>query len=251
MAKGKFTRKQLRQPDEFITFSNRAWLWLVVNATRVIVMAAVTVVLVVAAGVWMYFHHQKQEERTAALSHGLDIYSQLLFAGAEKGEVREAESPGGVPHFTTARDKASAAESAFTAVADKDSTCEIGELALLMRANARFDLGKIDEAIADFVRYFDRVRDAESPFRMGALEGLVYAYEAKRDWGKALDTALKLPQEGEDRFVGLLHQARILAAKGDRKEAKQRYQQIIDKAESQELIDIAGQRLASLDPPVR
>ena len=52
MAKRKYTRKQLRQPDEFISISMKVWEAVSDNASRVIV--ALLVAMVIVAGVWTW-----------------------------------------------------------------------------------------------------------------------------------------------------------------------------------------------------
>ena len=62
MVKRKYTRKQLRQPDEFISFSMKVWEAIRNHASRVVVMGVVAILIMIVAA-------NQRPLRPQALSH--------------------------------------------------------------------------------------------------------------------------------------------------------------------------------------
>jgi len=243
VVKKRYTRKQLKQPDEFITASMKAWEWVGQRIKGAIATVVVVLLVVGAVSLWRQRANRHAKVATEALGRGLEIYNQTVFPGADKLPKRED----GLPRFSTRKAKLEAAIKAFSKVIAAHQGGGVVYLAQLMRAGTYYDLGQYDKAGKDYEAYLSKVGTSQPRFRRTALEGLAYSYEARKAWDQALSTLAKLEKKGEQRFDALYHEGRVLAAKGDKTAAINRFKEIVDKATSRALVDQAGQRLAALN----
>ncbi len=241
MASKKYTRKQLKQPDEFISFSMRAWEFAKDHAMQAAVMVGVAVVIVAVVWIWSYFADQGRRETTAELTRAMDIYEQPVVT-MEGVDLKSDE--GGVPKFKDRGAKLKAATEAFGKVA-KGGSGDLPDLALLMRAGTNYDRGQYAEAVTDYEKFLSKNKDE----RLGELatEGLVYAHEATRAFDKALAQARKLPREGDKKFKAQYQEARILALQGKKKEAVALLKKVVEEGAGSAYAEQAGARLASLE----
>jgi tetratricopeptide (TPR) repeat protein len=242
VAKGKYTRKQLRKPDEFISLWMRVWDVIRENGPKVIVMVVVAVLII--AGVWTYsyFAEARAAKATAKLSRGIEIYNQTIIP--METEVPEAPEDD-IPRFKSRKAKLEAAEEAF-GKAMKSAGGNLADVALLMRASVRYDEGRYKEAIEDYRKYLGSTENAR--LRQTAVEGMGYAYEAMKDYDNALQFFRKLATTGKDgKSLANYHEARILAKQGNKDKAAELLQQIIEKSESQSLQDRASDQLAQIE----
>lgn len=238
MPKRKYTRKQLRQPDEFITLSMRAWELIRSHASRVIVMVVVAVLIISGVWIWTYFQESRASKATRTLTRAFDIYDQDLLVEDEKVDPKKI---GDVPRFKTRKEKLSAAEKEFDKVISASGGA-LERMALLMRAGVRYDQGLYDKAIEDYQRFLKS--SDEQRFRTLATEGLAYAYEARKDWKNALETFRKLSSAGEAEWEKKFHEARILVKQGKSKDATKIFLQIIEKAKDRALVERSYNQLA-------
>lgn len=241
MAKRKYTRKQLKQPDEFITFSMRVWSYVQAHVNQALVMVAVA--LVVVAGVWIFQHFAESRARevTTTLTHAVNIYNKPVV----KLEAAQPQDEDGVPSFKTKGKKLEASIKELTKVVAGKSSGQLPLLATLVRAGAHFDNGQHTEAIKDY----DKVLAAKpaAGLKFIALEGLIYSYEATKQLDKAMQRVKGLPRDGDLQYDAMYHEGRVLALMGKKVQAAKMFQQILDKASDTELAERAGKRLALLE----
>lgn len=239
--KRRYTRKQLKQPDLFVSRSQSAIRWVREHATGVAIMLGVAALVVAGASLWNHYATRRATKATRTLGRALDMYNQTIIPSAKQ---KSAKTEDNIPRFSSRDAKLQATDKELTELIDKDGV--IARMAELLRAGDRYDQGKYDEAIADYKRYL-----ASSPsgdrWRKIAIEGLIYSHEQRKQWKQALQAVKRLPKKGQDRWVALYHRARLLAAKGDTKGAIKAFRRVVDKASSKLLIDQAGERLAMLE----
>jgi predicted negative regulator of RcsB-dependent stress response len=239
----KYTRKQLRQPDAYITMSNRVAEWVKLNAKLFVVSLVVAIVIVGAFWGWTAYQTSRARKATRLINRATEIYHQAVIPGAE--EVKREE--GDIPRFKTQAAKLKATIEELDKAVDKFKSRSIGSVAIAMRAAARYDQGKYKEAIEDYRKVLDAFDDQD--LRVRLREGLIYCHEGLKQWDQALAQVQKLPQKGEHRYLALYHEARILAAQGKPKEARERLNEVLKKTASPTLKRQAGQRLALLQAP--
>jgi tetratricopeptide (TPR) repeat protein len=242
----KYTRKQLKQPDEFITLSHKVWVWVRGHATRVAAMLVTTIVIVAAVWTWSYLQRRARERATIEIIDGFETYERSVIADDDSTQESTGGSDDKAP-FESKEAKLDATIAQFSKViAERGPDSDLGEVTLVVRGSAYLERGKLDEAIADYQNYLKSATEDGQLYRL-AVEGLIYAFEAKKAWDDALQAVKRLPREGEQQFEALYHEARLLAGKGDTKGAIERYQRIAKDAESQELGKRAKRWLAALE----
>ena len=242
----KFTRKQLKKPDEFITLSSKVIEWVRTHVIRVSLTVLTAIVVFAGVKAYQYFQEKKARESTRALSRGIDLFDRTVVRPEDKTAAKE-DPFDDLPIFTSAKDKLAATDTHLSSVYDQQGTnTSVGRFALLMRASIRYEQARYAESVADYTAYLNKGIFAQPTFRTAALLGLTFAYEAQKDWTNALATLKKLDRNGDKEFRALYHEARILKSSGDTKKATALYQKIVDGAEARLLVEQAGQRLAVL-----
>ena len=240
MAKGKYTRKQLKKPDEFISLSMKVWDFIKAQASRVVVMLLVAIVVVAAVWVWTYFAEQRAKKTTAALTRAFDIYTQTVIPT----ESKLPEGDDDIPRFKTREAKLKASVKEFTKVMETAGG-DGKELARLMRAGVHFDQGSYAKAAQDYRAFLSS--GPADPFRTAAIEGLAYSLEAQKKYDKALEQFRKLADDKALQWTARYHEARVLARKGDKKQAAKLLREVIDKAEDRTIVNRASDHLALVE----
>ena len=241
MAIKKYTRKQLKQPDTFLTTSDKAWSFIRDHTQQVLIMALVAVVGIGAAWGWTFFTDSRARESTGKLSYALNVYSKPVV------EIKAAlpKDEDGIPRFKTRAKKLEASARALTKVVDGSSVGSLNVIATLIRAGVHYDSAQYTEAIKDYNKALGGTKNPH--LRDLAVEGLVYCYEATKALDKALEFVKKLPGDGDKQYRVMYHEARILALKGQKVQAAKLFQQIMAKSGSDELTERANERLALLE----
>lgn len=238
----KYTRKQLKQPDEFITFSMRVMALVKDHARQVAVMAGVAAVLIAAVWAWSYYADAKGQESTTKLTRAMDIYDQPIVE-LEADKLKD-EGPDAIPRFKDVGAKLKAATEAFGEAA-KGGAGDLPHIALLLRAGVNFDRGQYAEAMTDYQAFLKKADDPR--LRELAIEGLAYSYEATKALDKALEQFRKLPKEGDGKLKALYQEARILSLQGKKKEAVDLLNKVIADGAGSPYAEQASSRLALLE----
>ncbi len=241
----KYTRKQRQAPqDEFVGFWDRVFKAVEPYARAIGITAATAGVLIaIVWGVttWM---EKKQQAATEAFGRAVHIYEAELATG-DTTPPGDEENP--VPRFKTAEERADATLKELDEFDKKYGRSATADEATLFRASVYYDLGRIDDAATQYDKFIKRAHP--SPLVPTAKEGLGLCKERQ---GK-LDEALALYKELEPktgdfyRDRALWDEARILAKKGDKKQAAERLKELVAKMPSSPLKDEAQTQIAQLE----
>jgi tetratricopeptide (TPR) repeat protein len=256
-------KKELRQPDEFVSFWTHAAEQAGKFATerKRALVAGATMLATVIAGSLIF--STVKESRALKATAGL-VHAERIANGALRPEGTPATNPDGtplvddgIPHFKTEKERDEAAlKELDTFLAG--SPADLGNEARLQRGPLLLALGRADEAIS---AYQQLLNDKLEPrLRFLATEGLGYAQEAKGDLNAAAATFAKL---GEDAASGkegaaskdagfykdraVYHQARIAELRGNAGDAKKLYREVLDKNPTTSLRSDITNRLAVLE----
>ena len=223
--KGKLTRKELKGPDEFISFTSKWLEWIAAHARPLLI--AVGAIAVISAGIWAwhYFSHRSSLKASDALQVALELYRRPI-----KGE-RGAEDEGDKKPFENAKERARAALEKFQYVIQEFSGTDVARLAHLYAGNCHFTLGQTTEAIASYEKFANSA--PEPHLQALAIENLGYAYEQKKDLAKAQEAFERLSSGKVSPERGFYHLARLHAARGDKAKAKEMYQKALDLAKKE------------------
>lgn len=180
MVKGKrITKKQLKEPDEFITLSERAFIFIREHSKKMAGAGIALLVLIVAVVLMQIW--EKKKEAEAARSYG--VASEMY----ERSVVQERE--GSTQDYKEVLAK-------YDEIITKFPKTSAGEWSLLYKGNILFKQGNFDEAIKSYTVFLDQ-SGKERLFRYFAWGGLGHAYEGKKDFAKALEAYQKALEFGE------------------------------------------------------
>jgi tetratricopeptide (TPR) repeat protein len=180
MVKGKrISKKQLREPDEFITLTERVFHFAGEHGKKMIAGGILLLVIIVVILFYQMWERKKDEEAARAYEIASEMY--------EKGiaQDREGSSP---------NDKDIMAK--FDEVAAKFPRTLFGRLALIYGGNIHLKLGEYDEAIKAYSAFIERGGKQEL-YKYFAWDGLGHAYEGKKDYGKAIEAYQKILDVGK------------------------------------------------------
>lgn len=243
MSSDKLSRKEIRNPDPFVRVTSEYWAKLIQNQKTVGIglLAVFVVFLVIAGGVRM--SQSATREAGAALARAMQLAHRPV-----EGSMEALQDPSATEKFKTAKEKHEAVAKAMDEVRKAHAGKEAGNTATVFWADAMFQQGKFDDAIAGYQQYLTAAR-ADDALRIVANEGLGYAFEGKKDLDKARDAFEKMSKEalGEPaKARAAYHLARILEAQGKKAEAAAAFQKLKDEFKEATAAREADERLSLL-----
>lgn len=180
MAK-KISRKELlKGPDEFMTLTERAAVW-VQGHTQGLLYAGVAVAVLILGylGVSWYLGYEDKK--------GQEVYNQAYQA------MRKAEASGVEP------DASALPVELFEEVGEEHGLARVSDLALPQLARLRFREGEVDEAIALY-RKFEAENKAKASYVTLARLAIAACYEAKEDYTAAVQELTPF-EKNDDAFL--------------------------------------------------
>ena len=212
-------RKELRQPDEFVTLSRRAVAYAEENRTVFFMTVGGLVVLLAAI---------------------------LIFRAVRSSRETSASQAYAQAHALLDDKKYDDAATAFRQVADSYSSTSYATLAQLEAANALALAGKPGDAAVEYQKFLDAGPPTDY-LRQLALVRLGHAQEQAgktADAGQAYASAATMP--GPYAEEGLAGQARIAEVGGDAATAKDLYTRFLEKFPESDRRALATSRLVAL-----
>ncbi len=244
-------RKELKKPDEFVSFWTHLGRKLVEHRKKVLTMTVVAVVAFAVGWGVTEFRASRAAKATEAFARIERIASADLLP--EKADPKDpavkAESDG-VPRFKTEKERLAAAiqeADSFVAAFGRDG---LGRKALLGKAARLLALGQYAEAASTYETLAASETDPE--LRAVEQEGVAAAAEARGQLDEALRayTALAdMSQQTSGNFYldrALFAKARILEQQGKGKEAEPILREILTKVPKTSLRQQIDDRLAIL-----
>ncbi len=207
----KIVKKKLKEPDEFITFTERTYLFLTRHSKPVV--AGVIIVLVLVSAIFFYQRWEKKKEGNAY---------QLLTVAAETYKATST------PYREASPEQYRNVLEKFDEVISKFPGTSAGKLSILFKGNLHLRLGEFEEAIKSYGAFLQKA-GKEKLYRIFALEGLGYSYEGKKDYEKALSAYQKIGEMGEtfESANAYLGMGRCYERLGKDKEALENYKNFL------------------------
>jgi tetratricopeptide (TPR) repeat protein len=256
VAKG-ISKKELRQPDEFVTFWTRAGEQATRFASerrRALIVGATMLATVIAGSV---IFSGVSEQRAARATAALVRIEKIAAADLRPDGAPAANPDGtpvaddGIPRFKTEKERDESALKELDGFL-AGSAGPLSNEARLERGPLLLALGRAPEAIETYQRVLGDALDPRLKFL--AREGLGYAQEAKGDLDAAVATFAMLDEDaavfkGADFYAdrALFHKARIAELRGNAEDAKKIYKEVLDKNPTTSLRDEITNRLAVLE----
>lgn len=227
----KITKKKLKEPDEFISLSQRAYLFLA-HHLKFIATGGI-LVLIIGFGIFVFLKWENKKETEANQKFGLAerIY-QMVNSPYREGSPAD---------YKNALDK-------FNDVIIEFPRTPSGRLSLLYKGNIHLKLGEYDEAIKAYETFLDKA-GKERLFRLFALEGLGYAYEGKKDYEKALQAYQKIiGLDANSQFANAyLSVGRCYEKLGKNKEALENYKTFLKVNQKSMMANPITRKISHLD----
>jgi tetratricopeptide (TPR) repeat protein len=243
----KLTKKELKQPDQFVGF------WQVASArlgqfaaqNRKALVMGISALATVAIGliVLSYINEGRAARASAALERAQKV------AGAELAPAGAPAKNDGIPRFATDKERLEGALAGLDAHFGSKRG-PLADEAALMRGSLLLSLGRADEAQPIYEKLLSGRLDAK--LRFLAREGLGYTFEKKGKLAEAQATFAKLGTDAttlgdfyKDR--ARYHEARLAELQGNPAEAARIYHEVLDKNPTTSLRDEISNRLALLE----
>jgi tetratricopeptide (TPR) repeat protein len=227
MAKKKTTRKELlKKDDEFISLSNRFFLYVSAHKKQIQYIAvSVMIVIAIVIGISLYFKHLNKKSLAAyniAYTNLVSDSSSDISEEAVNKSIEELDS-----------------------LIKKYVWTKIATLAIPQLAYLKFGQGKYDEAISLYQTYLKKDKSA-SIYHLMTHFGLAAAYEAKSEHKSAIQH-LKEIIDNENNFLreeAMFSLGRLYALSGQQEMSKETFKNFVNQFKESPLVPLAKANLA-------
>lgn len=202
VAKRRITKKQLREPDEFVTVGAKAMKYAMAHLTYIGLGVLLLAAIIVALVFWRQHQAASEDMAFTLLGRGIALYQQE--------EKREEALP------------------VFTELINDYPRTTAGKVALLYRGRSSMLQQDYDQAITDFTLFLKR---SSKPFlRVIAFNALGNSYSAKGEYQQAIDNFQQVIASGDEwlKPYVLLQMGMCWEKLGETKKAVEAYQESLD-----------------------
>ncbi|MFP4474671.1 MAG: YfgM family protein [Desulfatibacillaceae bacterium] len=222
---GKISRKQLKEPDEFQTFTAKIITYMVEHRRQLYTVAGVITFLVVAGLFLNYFMARTERKAHEMASQAEALYINYL-AGAENR-----------PELSTIVER-------FEDVVREYPRTDAGRSAKLYLAQVYMREGEYEKAVRHYEEVLDRFGGDEDLAKVAAI-GLAYAHEQRKEYEKAAEYFRKLAEAEdkafkEDATLGL---ARTYEAMGRTEDAYRVYRDFVERYPESVYVQLIREKL--------
>jgi tetratricopeptide (TPR) repeat protein len=205
LVKRKIKRKELKKPDEFITFSAKILEWCSENLRIISGVIVGLALILVTVGAVFFFKASREAKAT-------DLYQKAL-----------ALYPKSSPGVNNPKEYAQAI-AALEELQQRYGSTNVATTAILDLGNIYFEQGTYDKTILCYNDFLQRTNRAH-PLHDQVLVSLGETYEAKESYEEALEIYQLLVKEGAPVYQGQaqLYLGRVYEAMGDKTKAMVHY----------------------------
>ena len=220
-------KRELDQPDEFITFSEKLLNYAVLHKKKIFSISGSLIVLILVVAGARYYSAKTEEKALLLLEKGVIKYEA----------TRETKDPEKV-YLEVKED--------FKNILDKYPEKKAGKIARVILADICYAAGEFDMSIELYERSLKKFD--ESPFYNQLLfSSLAYAHEQKKEFEKAIEYMEMInsgpnPDIGED---ALYHMARLYAKTGHADKEIEYYKKIQEEFPNSIYTNMVKEKLAS------
>jgi tetratricopeptide (TPR) repeat protein len=241
----KKTEKELKAPDQFVTFWSKAGTW--VGARRKAALIGLVGLLAVIAIAWgaQSYLSTRAERDSQAFGRIHRVATAALIP--ETGEAPKFDDE--LPHFKTEKERLQATLKEADDFLAAHGGGKLRDEALVLKARVLMSLDRPAEALQI---YNDLAGSLDQRLRFLAQEGVAFAQEASGQNDKAMAVWDTLAAEAKSsgnflRDRALYQKARLLEKKGAAKDAEKVYRGILTELPQSSLKDEINDRLAVLE----
>ena len=227
----KIIKKKLKEPDEFVTLTERAYIFISHHFKPIAGGAVLVLVLILLFLLYQRWERRNEENAFQMLNAAVETYERVT------SPYREASAQ----EYKNVLD-------GFKEVATKFPRTSPGKLAILYQGNINLRLGEFDQAIQAYENFLQQGGTGRL-YRCFVMEGLGYSYEGKKDYEKAVNAYQKEIESGEDFELanGYLGLGRCYEKLGKAKEAVENYRSFMKVSKKSEMKNIVLGKISNLE----
>ena len=227
----KISKKKLKEPDEFMSFTERTYL-LISHHLKLIATGGI-VILMILLSIFFYQRWEKRNEEEAyrKFSLAVEIYQRV------SSPYRE----GSPSEYKNVLEK-------FDEVITKFPRTSSGKISFLYKGNIHLRLSEFEEATKSYQNFLQKTGKGKL-YRLFAMEGLGYAYEGKKDYERALQSYQKILEEGESFQLAnaYLNMGRCYEKSGKKKEALENYKAFLKVSQKSMMTNVVLKKISILE----
>lgn len=227
----KIIKKKLKEPDEFITLTERAYFFITHHSKSIVIGG--TIILILILSIFFIQRWEKKNEENAYQLFNLAVETyQMISTPYREGSLQE---------YKGVLEK-------FNEVNTKFSKTKFGKLSALYQGNIHLRLGEFEEAINAYENFLQKT-GKENFYRTLALESLGYSYEGKREYEKAVNAFQKVIDLGERFQLGNAYwgMGRCYEKLGKNKEALENYKLFLKVSQKSQMTNIILRKISNLE----
>ena len=227
----KIIKKKLKAPDEFISFSEKTFIFMT-HHSKPIAFAGI-IVFILILSIFFYQRWEKKKEANA--------YQLFNLAVEIHQTVSTPYRDGSIQEYKDVLEK-------FKEITEKYPRTFPGKVSILYRGDLHLRLGEHEEAIQSYESFLKK-GGKDKLYRSFALEGLGYAYEGKKDYEKAIDAYQKIIQTGESFQMGhaYMGMGRCFEKLGKNNEALEHYKSFIKVSQKSLMANAVLKKISNLE----
>jgi len=227
----KIIKKKLKEPDEFVTMTERTYLFISHHFKPIAAGGIILLILILVFLLFQKWERGNEENAFQMLNATVESY-QTVSSPYREGSAQE---------YKNVLEK-------FNEVATKFPRTSSGKLAVLYQGNVSLRLGEFDQAIQAYESFLQK-SGKERLYRCFAMEGLGYSYEGKRDYERAISAYQKEIELGENFQLGnaYLGLGRCYEKLGKVKEATENYRSFMKVSQKSEMNNIVLGKISNLE----
>jgi len=229
--KKKITKKSLKEPDEFVSSTEKAFLFITHHVKPIVTGGIVVLILLLSIFLYQKWEKRNEEEAYRKFSLAVDLY-QMVSSPNKEGSPSE---------YKNVLEK-------FGEVIAKFPRTLPGRISLLYQGNIHLRLSEFEEATKSYQTFLQKAKK-EKLYRIFAMEGLGYSHEGKKEYEKALDAYQKILEEGETFQMGnaYLNMGRCYEKLGKNKEALENYKAFLKVSQKSMMTNAVLRKISILE----
>ncbi len=190
----KLTRKQIKRPDEFLTFSEKVWNWADEHIWTIVGVIAVIVVGLFALRLVGSWYEISQDAPRRTLAQAEDVFNASVGEGQD--QLSMAMMGNQKPEYNTHKEKYSKAIESFQKVVSTHPDTTEARLANLYLGVSYEQLGNYQKALDHYSKFLETpAADKNEVLRDSARMGIARTNFEKKDYQRSLNYLEKLAKE--------------------------------------------------------
>jgi len=227
----KIIKRKLKEPDEFISFTERMYIFVTQHGKPIALGAGIVLILLFVTFLFRTWDKKNTEDADRTFDIAMEAY-QMVSSPYREGSPQEYKN----------------AIERFNEVIAKFPKTQSGKLAVLYKGNILLRQDDFDEAIKAYESYLGKA-GKEKLYRAFAMEGLAYSYEGKKEYEKAMQAFQKVIDLGQgfqlaSAYLGM---GRCSEKMGKTKEALENYKSFMKISEKSQMANIVLGKISSLE----